>query len=324
MQKQVKNKLIEIKNDLFNISNRIKRVDENYFICFNKVLKQFEVHHKKQPDTTFCFVAGKTLNVSVLNKAPVSHKGFLLNISRAYLDNDADKMLAMWKKEKIAEPKIEINDISAEIKSGIATVSEFITIYGEKEPLFDAHILYIIGGNGVVDIEVAIKRTVEGETLITAVPRIGFTVELDKKFNKFEYFGRGDRECLCDFKAQSFVGLYESTVAESHEPYIRPQDNSNHCDTKYVKLMSDSGEEVLIYSDKDFTFNIHNYSQETLSEAKHREDIVDEKTTFVTLDGFTRGAGSNSCGPETLPQYTIDLSKELTFNFVIVPGKKEG
>ena len=47
--------------------------------------------------------------------------------------------------------EIEINDISAEIKSGIATVSEFITIYGEKEPLFDAHILYIIGGNGVVD-----------------------------------------------------------------------------------------------------------------------------------------------------------------------------
>jgi hypothetical protein len=88
--------------------------------------------------------------------------------------------------------------------------------------------------------------------------------------------------------------------------------------------MSDSGEEVLIYSDKDFTFNIHNYSQETLQKANHREDVVDEKTTFVTLDGFTRGAGSNSCGPETLPQYTIDLSKELTFNFVIVPDKKEG
>ena len=81
MQKQVKNKLIEIKNDLFNISNRIKRVDENYFICFNKVLKQFEVHHKKQPDTTFCFVAGKTLNVSVLNKAiKTSVKFYLKNL----------------------------------------------------------------------------------------------------------------------------------------------------------------------------------------------------------------------------------------------------
>ena len=228
------------------------------------------------------------------------------------------------KREKIANPQIEVNDISAEVKSGIATVSEFVTVYGEKDPIFDAHILYIIGGNGVIDIEVAIKRTVEGEKVLTSVPRIGLTVELDKRFNEFEYFGRGDRECLCDYKAQSYVGLYSSTVEESHEPYIRPQDNSNHCDTKYVKLKSEKGEEVLIYSDRDFTFNIHNYSQQTLDKGNHREDIVDEKTTFVTLDGFTRGTGSNSCGPETLPQYTIDLSKELTFNFVIVPGKKEG
>ena len=65
----MKDKLIIIKNDLFNISNRIKNIDKNYYICFNKSLKQFEVHHKKQPDTTFCFVAGKTLNASVLTKA---------------------------------------------------------------------------------------------------------------------------------------------------------------------------------------------------------------------------------------------------------------
>jgi beta-galactosidase len=75
----------------------------------------------------FSEVSGEMLSykrngVSILNKAPVPHKGFMLNLSRAYLDNDADKMLAMWKKEKIAEPKIEVNDITAEVKSGIATV----------------------------------------------------------------------------------------------------------------------------------------------------------------------------------------------------------
>lgn len=77
----MKNKLILIKNDLFNISNRIKKIDKNYFICFNKTLKQFEVHHKKQPDTTFCFVAGKSLNASVLNKViKTSVKFYLKNL----------------------------------------------------------------------------------------------------------------------------------------------------------------------------------------------------------------------------------------------------
>jgi hypothetical protein len=146
---------------------------------------------------------------------------------------------------------------------------------------------------------------------------------MDKKFNTIEYFGRGDKENFCDFNAHAPVGLYKSTVAEEYEPYIRPQDNMNHSDVSYLKLMSDKGEEVLIYSDKKFNFNVHNFSQETLFNANHREDIVDEKSTFVTIDGYTRGTGTGSCGPRTLPEYCIDASKELTFNFVIVPSKKD-
>ena len=48
----------------------------------------------------------------------------------------------------------------------------------------------------------------------------------------------------------------------------------------------------------------------------HRAD------SFVTLDGFTCGTGTGSCGPNTLPEYEVDATKELDFNFVIVPIKK--
>ena len=118
------------------------------------------------------------------------------------------------------------------------------------------------------------------------------------------------------------MGLYSAIVKDEHEPYIRPQDNSNHSDVSYLKLKSANGEEILIYSDKKFNFNVHNYTQDTLHKANHREDVVDEKTTFVTIDGYTKGTGTGSCGPATLPQYSIDASKELTFNFVIAPSKK--
>ena len=117
------------------------------------------------------------------------------------------------------------------------------------------------------------------------------------------------------------VGLYYAKVKDEHEPYIRPQDNSNHSDVAYLKLKSDKGEEILIYSDRRFNFNVHNYTQDALHKAGHREDLVDEKTTFVTIDGYTKGTGTGSCGPATLPQYSIDASKELTFNFVIAPKK---
>ncbi|MBO5896462.1 MAG: hypothetical protein J6Q83_04115 [Clostridia bacterium] len=262
----------------------------------------------------------KANGVSVLNKAPVSHKGFLLNFCRAYIDNDR-RVRESWEEQGIYNPRIVLEDLSAEVKSGVASVSEYVTVYGKEKPVFNANILYIIGANGILDIEVAVAPVEDGE-IVEDMARAGITFEADKRFSAIEYFGRGEKENYNDFNAHAPVGLYKSTVAEEHEPYIRPQDNSNHSDVSYLKLMSDKGEEILIYSDKKFNFNVHNYTQETLRKAEHREELCDEKTTFVTLDGYTRGTGTGSCGPKTLPEYTIDTSKELTFNFVIVPQKK--
>ncbi len=264
----------------------------------------------------------KANGVSVLNKAPVSHKGFLLNLVRAYVDNDRQDE-ANWNEHNLRNPKIVLEDLSAEVKSGVASVSEYFTVYGKEDVLFNVNVLYIIGANGVLDIEVAIAPDKDSKEQIYDLPRIGLTFEADKRFSKIEYFGRGEKENFADFNAHAPVGLYKSTVAEQYEPYIRPQDNMNHSDASYLKLISDKGEVIYICSDKRFNFNVHNFTQETLFKANHREDVVDEKTTFVTLDGFTRGTGTGSCGPRTLPEYCIDASKELTFNFIISPEKAD-
>lgn len=264
----------------------------------------------------------KADGVSVLNKEPVSHKGFLLNISRAYLDNDRH-ITADWESHNLSDPNIVLEDLSAEVKSGVASVSEYFTIYGKEDALFNASVLYIIGANGVVDIEVAMAPVEGSKEQVYDIPRLGLTFEADKKFSEIEYFGRGEKENYNDFNMHAPVGLYSAKVKDEHEPYIRPQDNSNHSDVSYLKLKSDKGEEILIYSDRKFNFNVHNYTQATLLKADHREDVVDEKTTFVTIDGYTRGTGTGSCGPATLPQYAIDASKELTFNFVIAPSKSK-
>ena len=56
--------------DLFNISNRLKKIDKNYFIIFNHVKKVYEVHYKNQSGSTFCFsVEKKYLNSEVITKA---------------------------------------------------------------------------------------------------------------------------------------------------------------------------------------------------------------------------------------------------------------
>ncbi len=264
----------------------------------------------------------KADGVSVLNKEPVSHKGFLLNFARAYVDNDRH-IVDEWSSHNLFNLSIVLEDLSAEVKSGVASVSEYFTIYGKEDALFNANVLYIIGANGVVDIEVAVAPAEGSKEHLYDIPRLGLTFEADKRFSQIEYFGRGEKENYNDFNMHAPIGLYFAKVKDEHEPYIRPQDNSNHSDVSYLKLMSDKGEEILIYSDKKFNFNVHNYTQETLNKANHREDVVDENTTFVTIDGYTKGTGTGSCGPATLPQYAIDASKELTFNFVIAPSKNK-
>ncbi len=39
--------LKEIKNDVFNISNRIKEINKNYIVYFNTEIKKYELYHKK-------------------------------------------------------------------------------------------------------------------------------------------------------------------------------------------------------------------------------------------------------------------------------------
>lgn len=45
---------IEIKNDLFDIANRLKQIDKDYFVLFNTSKKVFELHAKGQPYSSYC------------------------------------------------------------------------------------------------------------------------------------------------------------------------------------------------------------------------------------------------------------------------------
>lgn len=63
-------KLKIIKNDLFNIVSRLKKIDKSYYVVFNFCFKRYEVHSKKQKGSSLCFVVDKPyLTSEVLTKA---------------------------------------------------------------------------------------------------------------------------------------------------------------------------------------------------------------------------------------------------------------
>ena len=60
--------LIKIQHDTFNISQRIKEIDEGYFIVYNTSCGRFEIHNSKQHSCTFCLTVDGELNSKVVEK----------------------------------------------------------------------------------------------------------------------------------------------------------------------------------------------------------------------------------------------------------------
>ena len=47
--------LIDIENDVFDISRRLKEIDKSYQVKYNLVAKRFEVHSSEQAKGSYCF-----------------------------------------------------------------------------------------------------------------------------------------------------------------------------------------------------------------------------------------------------------------------------
>jgi hypothetical protein len=113
--------------------------------------------------------------------------------------------------------------------------------------------------------------------------------------------------------------MLASGVKQFNEPYIRPQENGTRCEVRWLELTDEQGRGMRVAGALPLCFCAHEYAPETLAAAKHQEDLHDDGAVFLSVDGFVRGAGSSSCGPDTLEQYWIDLSFGLEFTFTITP-----
>ena len=248
------------------------------------------------------------------------YKGFTANVYRAYLDNDRN-IVKGWKKsgyDKLV-PVCKIDDVK-EKDGAIEVECEGLLKFNDKD-VFETEIKYLIYADGTIKVKTELERIGFAFGKID-IPRFGLNVHLDKTLDNVKYYGFGDKENLPDFDAQSTVGIYSAKVEELNVDYIKPQDNGNHGKTRYVCFTDEDGKGICFVNCKNyFSFSAHNYTEETICNSRHIEDIKDDGVVSVNIDGFMRGTGTNSCGPDTLSPYKIDFKKELEFSFYIVPVK---
>lgn len=182
------------------------------------------------------------------------------------------------------------------------------------------------------------------------VPRIGIRFRLPVHMNQVTYFGRGPEENYIDRNNGTLVGLYKNTADNMYFPYVRPQENGHHTDTRWLSL-GKKGKGLTIYADNTIGFNALRNSVENFDgeEATHRDyqwnnrdaeelkhdvataknikprqthinDITPRDFVEVCVDMKQMGVGGyDSWGAIPDPQYLLPANKEYQWGFTIVP-----
>ena len=182
------------------------------------------------------------------------------------------------------------------------------------------------------------------------VPRIGIRFRLPVYMNQVTYFGRGPEENYIDRNNGTLVGLYKNTADNMYFPYVRPQENGHHTDTRWLSL-GKKGKGLTIYADNTIGFNALRNSVEDFDgeEAIHRDyqwnnrdaeelkhdvataknikprqthinDITPRDFVEVCVDMKQMGVGGyDSWGAIPDPQYLLPANKEYQWGFTIIP-----
>ena len=243
--------------------------------------------------------------------------GPLLNVFRAPVDNDIH-INKKWLEFKL-------NDLSREVQSleifsqenNSIIIKSQIKFSGKTYSYFEQEITWHVLSNG--NISVNNKIIPHGD--FPDLPRIGIRMFLPDKLNHVSWFGRGAHENYADRKFSADVDLYNSSVNNLFVPYVKPQANGNHEDTRWVCLTDNNKNGLMITASDLFAFSALHYTDNGLTDVRHPCDLKKRNDVVLCLDYKQAGLGSESCGPYTLEKYrVIPQSCEFIFHLKPYPG----
>ena len=242
-----------------------------------------------------------------------------LNVWRAPTDNDRKVRLA-WQAEGF--DRLDTHVYSVDIASCDDRHIRFrteLSLGGYiKRPVVKATVLWTVYGSGDLVVEVQAKV----RERLPFLPRFGLQLCMPAGNELVEFYGYGPHESYIDKRRSTWKGRFASTVDGMHEEYIMPQENGSHYATEWAAVTNLQGMGLLFCGMDEFSFNASHFSPEDLTLADHTYSLKRRKETIVHLDGYMSGVGSNSCGPELLPQYRVS-GPDLSFKVRIKPFSKE-
>lgn len=164
----------------------------------------------------------------------------------------------------------------------------------------------------------------EYKIIMTGIPvrnmiRFGMEFEIEGKFCNVKYYGRGPHENYCDRKMSALLGLYECKINEFGHSYLKPQENGNRTDIRFIEFTDNKGNGLGIRNAcEKLEVTAWQYSSEDLEKAQHIHELPIRDKITINASLAQRGVGGSL--PATLKllrKYKLRAFKKYRFEFYI-------
>ncbi len=179
--------------------------------------------------------------------------------------------------------------------------------------------IYTIYGSG----DIVVEAEFAPGSKLPDLPRFGMQMAIPGEYDQMQWYGRGPQENYWDRKTGAAVGLYSGPVDKEIFNYVRPQENGNRTDVRWVAFTNQNGAGLLAVGMPLLYVTAWPYSMDELQAAKHTNDLIPKedsvKRVTVNLDYRQMGVGGdNAWGARPHPQYRLP-AQPYRYKFRLTP-----
>ena len=249
------------------------------------------------------------------------------NFWRAPTDNDLGnnmhKWAAIW---QTATDKLTLTRFNTD-KNSVAASYTFEGIPGSLE------LTYVFYADG--RLKVTNKLELPSDQKLPNLPRYGMQLIMPKGHTYLSWFGRGPHESYADRKTSARISLYKKDIRLGEHHYVRPQENENRTDVRWMALLNKNGSGLMAVGNRPLSASAWPYLQSDIDfsagdgsasasglvpvTTKHAIDVPQRDISTFNIDHKQMGVGGDtSWGRLVHKEYTIPAGN-YQYSFTLVP-----
>ncbi|OAQ74215.1 beta-galactosidase [Pochonia chlamydosporia 170] len=253
-----------------------------------------------------------------LPNSEVISQPITMDFYRALTDNDRGGHGREWVDRRLHQTSMHVKEVRfQEVQDGIVVEVKHRIAPPALLWAVDTTWTYHFRGESLA---INVKGKPHGMGLPSTFARIGITLGLAGA-ERAKWWGRGPGESYRDKKYSQLFGNWESTIDDLWVDYEFPQDGGNRTDVRWVELLGQQGRLLRAnFGDLDgASFSAMHYSTKDIDDCTHPYELHKRKRsdTIVRLDWVHHGLGTGSCGPWTLPRYSLKTDHEFDFDLLL-------